>query len=302
MPRTPTLVDFSMADPRAVLHAAASSSTRRATQSSRLFGRDSVGSKVGSVSSTPATNDEQKVAGSIALLRMLARNSSRFFLGVGLSSTHVMRPGALCSRGAVAAFGDSAMRPEVLNGINLPPRRAAERKPPLVTWPNYDLKASFAMGTRKRGMSPTEARLAIASYRACASHVDVQIGRLIDALDELNLAATTAIVAHSDGFPGPPRRWSKYSLYESMRVPPIAGAVVGAREVVDELVGGTCQRCSTYGCNGLHLHLGMVRAATALIVLAWQWRRLQKRGIRWHLVVTPGRGGGTAVAEAVRKE
>lgn len=185
------------------------------------------------------SNDQVKVNDTIDLLGRYAANGSRFFLGLGLSATHVMRPAGLCSlRAARAAALDDS--PRTLESIPLPPRRSGERRPPLVTWPNYDLKASASMTARKRGMSPTETRLAIASYFACAAHVDSQLGRLLDALDGLHLASTTAVVVHSDhGFSlGRHGRWSKYSLYEEVTRVPLMIAVPGIRSAVavDDIV------------------------------------------------------------------
>lgn len=94
-PATPTLVDFlRAADPRAVVACGGGKLFHEACDAkARGFSVVTPGMVQGrqQLSSTPATNDEQKVAGSIALLRMLARNSSRFFLGVGLSSTRRRR-------------------------------------------------------------------------------------------------------------------------------------------------------------------------------------------------------------------
>lgn len=42
------------------------------------------------------TNDVRKTESAVRLLREYATNRSRFFLAVGYSATHVMRPAALC--------------------------------------------------------------------------------------------------------------------------------------------------------------------------------------------------------------
>lgn len=152
-----------------------------------------------------------------------------------------MRPAGLCSYRAAAAAGFDA-RPRAIAAIELPPRRQNERRPPLVTWPNYDLKRNAAMGPRKRALTTAEARAAIGSYMACASHVDTQLGRMLATLRSLGLEATTAVVVHSDhGFSlGRHGRWSKYSLYEeAVRVPlviSVPGLRVGGQ--VDQIVEG----------------------------------------------------------------
>ena len=59
--------------------------------------------------------------------------------------------------------------------------------------------------------------------------MDAQIGALLTALDELQLASTTAIVVHADhGFAlGQHARWSKYTLHEEATRIPLLIAVPG---------------------------------------------------------------------------
>ena len=59
--------------------------------------------------------------------------------------------------------------------------------------------------------------------------MDAQVGALLTALDELQLASTTAIVVHSDhGFAlGQHARWSKYTLHEEATRIPLLIAVPG---------------------------------------------------------------------------
>ena len=109
----------------------------------------------------------------IASLIRYARNGTRFFLAVGLSATHVMRPAALCSdraarAGSAGSTGSPRARLPLPAAVTLAPARQEERRPPLVTWPNYDLKADAAMQKRKRRMSTAEARLAVSSSYACS--------------------------------------------------------------------------------------------------------------------------------------
>ena len=192
----PSLVDFvRAADPHATVMCAGGKIFHEAcdaeshgfdTPPSAAVAADGDGSRGGrgghsggGAASSGRTNDETKVDSALSLLRAYAANRTRFFLAVGLSATHVMRPAGLCSyRAAQAASLDSSAA--ALAAVPLPPPRSAERRPPLVTWPNYDLKATHAMQGKKRGMAPSEARLAIASYAACASHVDAQLGQLLE--------------------------------------------------------------------------------------------------------------------------
>ena len=51
------------------------------------------------------SNDVHKTEVAVQLLRTFARNHTRFFLAVGLSATHIMRPAALCSERAALRGG-----------------------------------------------------------------------------------------------------------------------------------------------------------------------------------------------------
>lgn len=74
------------------------------------------------------------------------------------------------------------------------------------------------------GMSVTQQRQSISAYMASVRFMDEQVGRLLDALDRLNLRDTTIVVFVSDhGYNlGEHDCWSKVSLWEgSVRVPMI---------------------------------------------------------------------------------
>ena len=251
---TPTLVDFlRFSDRRAIVacgggklfHEACDSAPRGFSRCGAACSGGGGGSQGGAVNAVGAatrvdtglSNDQQKVNDTIAMLHLYQSNRSRFFLGVGLSSTHVMRPAGLCSyRAAKMAGLDGSGSTD----LALPPRRSSERRAPLVTWPSYDLKADSRMSLRKRGMTPSESRMATAAYFACASHVDAQIGRLLDALDDLRLSRSTAVIVHADhGFSlGRHGRWSKYSLFEEAARVPLVVSLPGMRtaNAVDDIV------------------------------------------------------------------
>ena len=93
------------------------------------------------------------------------------------------------------------------------------------------------------GMSPQDHREAVRAYYAAISFVDAQVGRLVDALERLNLAKDTTIVFWADhGFMvGEHGQWEKTKLFEaSARVPFImAGAGVAA-------AGKPCARTSEH--------------------------------------------------------
>jgi len=93
------------------------------------------------------------------------------------------------------------------------------------------------------GMTPQQHREAVRAYYAAISFVDAQVGRLIDALERLDLAKDTTIVFWADhGFMvGEHGQWEKTKLFEpSARVPFImSGAGVTSR-------GRPCNRTSEH--------------------------------------------------------
>ncbi len=130
------------------------------------------------------------------------------------------------------------------------PERHFERYPAagieLPTVPAGDLDDVPAEATRNRNanrfrMSPAEQRQAIAAYHASVSFMDEQLGRLLDALDRLELRDDTVVVFTSDhGFNlGEHTSWQKSSLWEdSVRVPLIIATpgAVGAGARTDAIV------------------------------------------------------------------
>ncbi len=177
----------------------------------------------GSPQHSSRTHDMEKAAVAIRLLAHYARDRLRFFVGVGLSSTHVQglttENFKICTESAAMAEGAHPLSSEEV----LAPSRATEHHPPLVTWQNWDIPR-FDIGWRWQ-------RDAIGSYYGCATHVDNQISALLAALDVLRLASSTSVVVHGDhGFSlGRHGRWSKYHLYEDATRVPLMVAVPGRR-------------------------------------------------------------------------
>ena len=173
------------------------------------------------------TNDQDKTRAAIRLMAHYAlARERRFFVAVGLASTHV-QGSSICTPAAATIEGGAPV-----TTTRLAPNRATEVDPPLVTWPNWDLNR-FDVGWKWM-------RAAIGDYYACATHIDAQIGALLDALDVLYLTPTTAFVVQGDhGFSlGRHGRWSKYHLYEdATRVPLVMMVPGGARgRVVSDVV------------------------------------------------------------------
>ena len=175
---------------------------------------------------TGRTNDQEKTRVAVRLLAHYARTRERYFLAVGLSSTHV-QGSSICMPGAYQAENAQPLP----TSYPLAPARSFDADPPLLTWPNWDL-TRFDIGWRWQ-------REALGRYYGCATHMDTQIGALLDALDVLQLAQSTAVIVQGDhGFSlGRHGRWSKYNLYEDSTRVPLLIAVPGGRvRVVDDVV------------------------------------------------------------------
>jgi iduronate 2-sulfatase len=101
-------------------------------------------------------------------------------------------------------------------------------------------KAALASARKDQAvMSDGQRRAAIQAYHASISHMDAQVGRVLTALDELDLAKDTVVVFTSDhGYHlGDHGLWQKQSLFErSLRVP----LMIAGPGVVE--AGKTCDR------------------------------------------------------------
>ncbi len=104
-------------------------------------------------------------------------------------------------------------------------------------------RAAYTSMDPNFGMTPQQHRECLRGYYAAISFVDAQVGRLLDALERLDLAKDTTIVFWADhGFMvGEHGQWEKMMLFEpSARVPfIISGAGVTAR-------GRGCKRPSEH--------------------------------------------------------
>lgn len=149
-------------------------------------------------------------------IRLLEENQGRpFFIATGLYRPHIPY---IAPKKYFGFYDLKKTSLPVLPG-NYRDRVPAAALASTPVWPNF--------GTTER-----EARECILAYDACVSFVDVQVGRLLEALDRLKLRDRTLIVLWGDhGYHlGEHGLWRKNSLYEeSARAPLIiAGAGVKA--------------------------------------------------------------------------
>ena len=125
-----------------------------------------------------------------------------FFIGVGLVRPHVP---FIAPERAFAPYPDSLM------GV-----------PSTSVDPSVPKEALFMQNEKIWGMNHTQKQKTIAAYLASVQYMDEQVGRLLDALDRLDLRKNTIVVFVSDhGYNlGEHNSWSKVSLWEgSVRVP-----------------------------------------------------------------------------------
>lgn len=156
-------------------------------------------------------SDEETIDGNIAkriteLMEQAKKGDKPFFLAAGFRRPHLMW---------VAPKKYFDMYPP--EKIELPKEPADD----LADIP----KLALTRGAPK--MTDDQRRKAIASYYACVSYVDAQLGVLTDALDRLALADNTIVVFTSDhGWHlGQHGLWGKVTLFqESARVPLIVRA------------------------------------------------------------------------------
>ncbi|MCX7825864.1 MAG: sulfatase [Verrucomicrobiae bacterium] len=165
--------------------------------------------------------DGKGAAAAIEMLETCARSGKPFYLAVGFYRPHTPY---------VAPKPWFTLYP--LAGIRLPliPANLAELFP------------SPALATQKKeelGMDDDLRRRAIQAYAASVSFMDAQTGKLLAALDRLQLTDKTVVVFHSDhGYHlGEKNLWQKMSIFEeSVRVPLII-SVPG-----NKANGSTCRK------------------------------------------------------------
>jgi arylsulfatase A-like enzyme len=145
----------------------------------------------------------------VDILKDCASSNRRFFLSVGSLMPHAP---LVCPKEYIDLYDPAT--------IPLPVPVTGDRDVPDVAR-HFDRKVDMFFGG---DATEQQTREAIAAYYACVTFVDEQVGRTLDALDELGLADNTIVFLLSDhGFHlGEHGLWSKYTLHDqAVRVPMI---------------------------------------------------------------------------------
>ena len=178
-------------------------------------------------------------------LEELARDKRQFFLSVGFYAPHTS---LLAPKKYVDMYDPDDME------LSKAPREQDENIPDVAlrNGRNFDI---FNGDYPEYRATPERQRKAIASYYACSSYVDAQIGIVLDALEKTGLDKNTIVVFFSDhGFHlGEHGCWSKFTLFEqSIRVPmiiyvPSAAANGKTCDEIVELVDIMPTYCDLWG-------------------------------------------------------
>ncbi len=135
--------------------------------------------------------------------------SSPFFLAIGILRPHL-------------PFGAPAQYLTPYQNTSLPPTPHATKPPGRTTWHGSGEFMKYQRGSRDPNTDPRFALEVRKHYAACVSYADAQVGRLLDKLEQRNLADNTIVVLWGDhGWHlGEHAVWGKHTLFEeSLRSP-----------------------------------------------------------------------------------
>ena len=200
----------------------------RKTQASLSAGDWRKNNLRGPATAAPVIEDHLLIDGArtdlaIEDLRRLGKEKEPFFLAMGYVRPHL----AWVAPKKYWDLHDPEKLPVITKG------KVTPNTPPYALSNSYELThymdlINFPKPWDKRRVTEAQARHLMHGYYACVSYVDAQIGRLMDALQEENLAKNTIVVLWSDhGWKlGEFNGWGKMSAYEiDTRVPLIISAL-----------------------------------------------------------------------------
>lgn len=121
-------------------------------------------------------------------MERLAKGDKPFFLAVGMAKPHLPFV-------APKKYWDLYDRA----AIELAPFQAAPQgAPDFASQPSWELRTYSGIEPAPAPIPPEVQRELIHGYRACTSYIDAQIGKVLDKLDELELADNTIVVLWGD--------------------------------------------------------------------------------------------------------
>jgi len=172
------------------------------------------------------TADVKNAKAAIVQLERWKGSDQPFFLGLGFYKPHVPLR-------APKRFFDLYHPEQIPLPIDFAPTPTASNSVPL-----YALRQNLDLFFEER-VTPQRAREAIAAYYACASFMDEQLGRVLEALDRLGLRDHTIVVLWGDhGWHlGEKGMWAKGTLFEPSAHAPLI--IVDPRR---NTAGRTCAR------------------------------------------------------------
>ena len=153
---------------------------------------------------------------SVADLKRLKEKGEPFFLAVGFMKPHL-------PFNAPKKYWDLYNRED----MSLPANYLQPESTPRRAFHNFGELRHYSGVPEKGPVSEEMAKQLIHGYYACVSYTDAQIGKLLDALDELELAENTVVILWGDhGWNlGDHKLWCKHCNFESsLHVPMIVKA------------------------------------------------------------------------------
>ncbi len=149
-------------------------------------------------------------------LKKLKEKGEPFFLAVGFMKPHL-------PFNAPKKYWDLYSRED----MSLPPNYIQPESTPDRAFHNFGELRHYSGVPEKGPVSEEMAKQLIHGYYACVSYTDAQIGKLLDALDELELAENTVVILWGDhGWNlGDHKLWCKHCNFESsLHVPMLVKA------------------------------------------------------------------------------
>ena len=237
----------------------------------------------------------------VNVLREVANSSQPFFLGLGFFKPHLP---------FVATRGDW----EAMQDVEIVPPAHPER-PDSNYWHNSGEFYKYAAEHEKTRPLALEARIeSRRAYLACVRYVDRQVGRVLDALDELGLSENTVVVVWGDhGWHlGESALWGKHALYDRalnsaliVRAPGVsrAGASCDALVETTDLFPTLLELCeprlreTRYPLDGVSLVPLLNGEAEAVreVALSYQRGDVTVRSPSHRLVARRGEQGPTSI-------